>query len=48
MIVLYAVWRQDTHAPVMPDGYRVGRWYGADRDSTRENLERAAAKATSC
>lgn len=32
------IWRQDTTAPVMPDGYRSGRWYGADRASTRENL----------
>lgn len=22
-----SVWRQSTAAPVMPDGYRSGRWY---------------------
>ena len=38
------IWRQDTSAPVMPDGYRSGRWYGTDRHLTRETI-RAAAKA---
>lgn len=38
------IWRQDTHAPIMSDGYRIGRWYGVDREATRANLRAAEGK----
>lgn len=36
------IWRMDASAPVMPDGYRCGRWYGAHRLSTIQNLRTIA------
>ena len=41
------IWRADTIAPVMPDGYRVGRWYGTDRHATRQSIAAASAKGAS-
>lgn len=37
------VWRADVTAPVMPDGYRSGRWYGTDRYACRAAILAAAA-----
>ena len=39
------VWRMDSSAPVMPDGYRSGRWYGPDRPDTLASLRRVAVRA---
>lgn len=36
------IWRMDSTAPVMPDGYRSGRWYGTDRHLTRTAIYRAS------
>lgn len=38
-----SIWRMDSSAPIMPDGFRCGRWYAYDREDVRQNLRRVAA-----
>lgn len=38
------IWRMDASAPVMPDGFRSGRWYGPDRADIRAQLELVGAR----
>lgn len=33
-----SVYKAHASAPVMPDGYRSGRWFGFDRESTYREL----------
>jgi hypothetical protein len=35
-----SIWRQNVNAPVMPDGYRGGRWYAYAREAVIDNLRR--------
>jgi len=36
------IWRQTTLAPVMPDGYRVGRWFAKSTPAAISNLSTCA------
>ena len=35
------IYRMDSSAPVMPDGYRCGRWHGPDREDIRAAIAAA-------
>ncbi len=37
-----SVYRQNVAAPVMPDGYRSGRWFGYANELTARNILRHA------